>query len=173
MISLSKQYIEEHKLLWQLLWKLSEHFLRPKRLLKTQFFEKKAIFPVEKILWPIRSRSFDHDKCHETILWRSRRQFEKFCAKTIRSFLKARKKSRTKLFKKRISSGDKRFWPIFSRIIGCDKPQQKTCIASKSVLTTTAEVMRSFLYHLWNCWKHKFFKKKAMFSVKKLNEDFF
>ena len=39
----------------------------PKRLLKTQTFEKKAIFRVKKKLWPIFSRSIGHDKCQGTI----------------------------------------------------------------------------------------------------------
>ena len=39
------------KLFWQLLWNLLEHFLGPKRLLKTQIFEKKGnISSEEKIL---------------------------------------------------------------------------------------------------------------------------
>ena len=40
-----------HKLFWQLLWNLLEHFLGPKRLLKTQIFGKKGnISNEEKIL---------------------------------------------------------------------------------------------------------------------------
>ena len=34
-------FLGVHKLFWQLLWKLLEHFLGPERLLKTQTFEKK------------------------------------------------------------------------------------------------------------------------------------
>ena len=39
----------------------------PKRLLETQFFEKKAVFPVKKIFWPLFSRIFDCDKPHKTV----------------------------------------------------------------------------------------------------------
>ena len=40
-----------HKQFWQLLWNLLEHFLGPKRLLKTQIFDKKgSISSEEKIL---------------------------------------------------------------------------------------------------------------------------
>ena len=44
-------FLGVHKLFWQLLWKLLEHFLGPERLLKTQIFEKKGnISSEEKIL---------------------------------------------------------------------------------------------------------------------------
>ena len=41
--------------------------LTPNGLLKTQIFEQKATFPVKKTLWPIFSRSIEHDKCQRTI----------------------------------------------------------------------------------------------------------
>ena len=34
--------------------------------MKTQIFEKKAIFPVKNILWPIFSRKIECDKPHGT-----------------------------------------------------------------------------------------------------------
>ena len=37
-----------HKLFWQILWNLLEHFLGPKKLLKTQIFEKKGNLPSEE-----------------------------------------------------------------------------------------------------------------------------
>ena len=42
-------------------------FFRPMRLLETQIFEKKANFPVIKTLWPIFSRSIEHDNCQGTV----------------------------------------------------------------------------------------------------------
>ena len=45
-----------------LLWKLWKVSLGPKRLLKTQFFGKKAKFPVKKKFWPIFSRIFECEK---------------------------------------------------------------------------------------------------------------
>ena len=60
---------------------LNGNFLRvqisigTKRLLETQFFEKKA-------LWPLFSRIIEHDKCQGTfyILRGSRLSFDKYCA---------------------------------------------------------------------------------------------
>ena len=62
--NIGEQIVRIHKLFWQLLWNLKERFLRPKRLLKTQTFEKMAIFPVKK-----RFGTFfliEHAKCQET-----------------------------------------------------------------------------------------------------------
>ena len=42
-------------------------FFGPKRLLETQIFERKANFPVIKTLWPIFSRSIEHDNCQGTV----------------------------------------------------------------------------------------------------------
>ena len=33
----------------------------------------------------------------------------------------------------------KRFWPIFSRIVECDKPQETVCMGPKGILTITVE----------------------------------
>ena len=55
-----------HKVFWQLLWISWEHFSGPKRLLKTQIFEEKAIFPVEKRFWPTFSRIIEHDLRQKT-----------------------------------------------------------------------------------------------------------
>ena len=38
----------------------------PKKLIKTQISEKKAIFPVKEKILPTFSRIIDHDKCQET-----------------------------------------------------------------------------------------------------------
>ena len=39
----------------------------PKRVLKTQDFEKRAIFPVKKSIWPVLSRIIDCDKPQRTV----------------------------------------------------------------------------------------------------------
>ena len=52
------------------------------------------------------------------------------------------------------------FWPIFSRIIECDKTQGTIYKGPQSIPTNTVEVTRSFLEHLRGCWKHKFFEKQ-------------
>ena len=61
--------------------------LRPKRLLKTHIFEKqKAIFPAEKIVWHIFSRTIDHDKRHKTT-YMDPQGYLTFTVEGIRSFL--------------------------------------------------------------------------------------
>ena len=50
MINLREQLTRVHKLFLLILYSLPEHFLRPRKLLKSQIFEKKAIFPVSKLL---------------------------------------------------------------------------------------------------------------------------
>ena len=47
--------------------------------------------------------------------------------------------------KTRLTSGDKRFLLICSRIIECDKPHCTLCEVPKSFLTITVEVKRSTL----------------------------
>ena len=41
--------------------------------------------------------------------------------------------------------GKKRFWPIFSRIFECDKPQVTNCKGPKDILAITVEARGSFL----------------------------
>ena len=47
-------------------WKVQQHFLGPKRLLKTQSFEKKQNLHRKKN-WPSFSSIIEYDKCQETI----------------------------------------------------------------------------------------------------------
>ena len=42
-------------------------------------------------------------------------------------------------------------WPIFSRIIECDKPQGTVCKGQKAVLTITVELIRAFFQDLRGC----------------------
>ena len=65
--NLKEQFARVHKLFLPLLYKLWAHFLRPKRLFKTQIFEKKkATFPVKKI-FDIFSRNIKHSKTQGTL----------------------------------------------------------------------------------------------------------
>ena len=63
---LKEQIIRVYRLLRQLLWNLLEHFLGPKRLLKSQIFEKKANFSVKKNFCSIFSRNIDHENWQGT-----------------------------------------------------------------------------------------------------------
>ena len=69
--NLEEQFIIVHQLFWQLLWKLlqlKEHFLGPKRLLKTKIFEKKkATYPVKKNFGLFFSRDIEHAKSQGTV----------------------------------------------------------------------------------------------------------
>ena len=47
-ISLRKQYIGVHKLLWHLLWNFWERFFRTCEVVKNKNFWKKAKFPLKK-----------------------------------------------------------------------------------------------------------------------------
>ena len=42
-------------------------------------------------------------------------------------------------------------WPIFSRIIECDKPQGTVCLGPKGVLTITLEPIRALFWDLSGC----------------------
>ena len=64
--NLKKHFIGVYRLVRQLLWNILEQFLGPKRLLKSQMFERKAIFPVKKSFWPVFSRNMEHDNCQRT-----------------------------------------------------------------------------------------------------------
>ena len=60
-------------------------------------------------------------------------------------------KTKTLEKKKAIFPVKKRFWPIFSRIIECDKCQGTLCKGPKGILTFIVEVIGSFLKHIGNC----------------------
>ena len=60
--NITKQFIKDHTLFWQLHCNLSQHFLGLKRLLKTQSIQKKAIFPVKKSFPPFLYRFIEHEK---------------------------------------------------------------------------------------------------------------
>ena len=73
---------------------------------------------------------------------------------------------KTQIKKKANFPMKKNFWPIFSPIIGCDKPQQIIYESQQGFLTITMEVIRSFLKHLRGCWKHKIKKGKLSNEAK-------
>ena len=67
--------------------------------------------------------------------------------------------------KKDYSCDGKLFGPKFSRIIECDIRQGTIYKSSQGVPTTTVLVIKSFLWDLGSCWKHKFLKRNATFPV--------
>ena len=63
----------------------------------------------------------------------------------------------------------KTLWPIFSRIIECDKPQETIFKGPQAILTITVELRtyRSIFLGTDRLLKTQFFEKKAKFPVKK------
>ena len=61
----------------------------------------------------------------------------------------------------------KTLWPIFSRIIECDKPQGTICKGPKDFLVVTLELIRELFKDLWGFWKHKLLKKNGNISNEK------
>ena len=123
--NLRRQFFRVHKVFWQKLRSFESKSSGPRRLLKTQFFEKKAMFPVRKKLWPPFSQKIECDKpqitgCKDTqgfftitvIVIRTILQDPGGCWK--HNFLK----------KKAIFPVKKRFWPIFSHFIENNRVQE-------------------------------------------------
>ena len=50
----------------------------------------------------------------------------------------------TKLLKNSCFHRDKRFWPVFRRIIDCEKPQETKYTGQQATLTLAVEVVRWF-----------------------------
>ena len=50
---LRRKFFRLFQVFWPILWSYKIICASPKRLLKTQIFEKKATFPMKKISWPI------------------------------------------------------------------------------------------------------------------------
>ena len=61
----------------------------------------------------------------------------------------------------------KNFWPLFSRIIECYKPHGTVYYCPQGFLSSTVEVVRSFLQDFWGCWKQIFLKKRQSFQWRK------
>ena len=65
--NLKEQFIRVYRLFPQLLWNLLEHFLGPKRLLKSPIFEKKANFQWRNNFGLFFSRVIEHAKFQGTV----------------------------------------------------------------------------------------------------------
>ena len=85
--SLMKQFIRIHKVFWQILWKLQDHFCNTGEVVdNTIFWKKKANFPVKKSLWPNCSPIIDCDRPQETI-YEARQGIPTITMEVIGSFL--------------------------------------------------------------------------------------
>ena len=68
---------------------------------------------------------------------------------------------------------DRSFWPIFPRMIECNKPLGTIIKGPEAILTGTVELKGACFRDLRGCWKHKFLEKRASSPVKKMFWPFF
>ena len=81
---------------------------------------------------------------------------------------------KTQIFEnKSIFTAKKFFRPIFTCITDYGRPQVTCYPASQRFMVVIEQVIRSFLYYLIGCWKHKFLMKKSIFPAKKFLRPFF
>ena len=70
---------------------------------------------------------------------------DNYCASCKINSLEPKRSLKTQIFEEKGHlSGDKRFWPDFSRIIECNKPQGTIHKDPQGILTITVELMRAF-----------------------------
>ena len=120
--NIREHFIRVQKLFWHLLWKIKERFLRTRRLLKTQSFEKKAIFPVRKRFGSIFSRNIEYDKCQETI-YTGPQGVLITIVQMIKTFLWDLRGRWKQTIQEKLFQKWQKFLAFFPRIIECDKHQ--------------------------------------------------
>ena len=137
-------------------------------MLKTNSFEKKAISPVKKRLWPISSRIIEHEKLQRTI-YRGPQGNLTIHVEVKRPILQdPRGCWKHKFLKKKATFPVKKgFSANSSRIIEDEKRPETTYKGPQGNLAINVEVKGSFLQDSRGCWKHRFLKNKAIFPVKK------
>ena len=118
-------------------------FLGPKRLLKTQIFEKKNSFPVNKCICPIFSQIVECDKPQETI-YKSQKDILTSNLQVKRVVLGPERLLKTQNLEKKCSFPvNKCICPLFSQIVECDKPHETIYESQKNILTITVVVIGS------------------------------
>ena len=117
MIKLRKQSHRVHNVFWFLLCKYRINSSGSERLLKTQAFEKKAIFPVRKIFWSLFLSYYGVWQTVGDILSGSK-NFSYLCCLTYKSiFQEPKRLLRTQLFEKK---GQHFQWKkLFDRFFPC------------------------------------------------------
>ena len=129
-------------------------------MLRTNIFEKKAISPVKKSLWPISSSIIEQNKRQKTT-YKGPQGNLTSNVEVIRPFLHdPRGCWKYKFLKKKAIFPVKRFWPTSSRLIEHDERPETTDKGPQGNLTFNVEVKRSLLHDPRGWWKHKFFEKK-------------
>ena len=101
-------------------------------------------------------------------LWGSRRYSDNYCGSYRINSVTPKKLLKTQLFEKKAKFPVKKsFWPVFSPILECDKPEGRIDEYPQFFLLLLLKLKGLFLLHLRSCWKHKFLKKKGKFSSEK------
>ena len=139
----------------------------PKKLLKTQIFEKRQTLKWKEFL----ACFFSHSRVWKTSgdkIRGSTRYSDFYCGSYSVNSVTPKKLLKTQLFEKKANFPVKKsFWPVFSLILECDKPAGRIYEYPQSNLTNFFEVKGLILLHLRSCWKHKILKRKAKFPEKK------
>ena len=76
---------------------------------------------------------------------RVKRVFQHLMWKLSDHFCRPKGSIETKILKISCFHRDNRFWPVFRRIIECEKPQETIYTGPQATLTFTVEVIRSFV----------------------------
>ena len=134
-----------------------EHFLGPKNLLKTQIFEKKAIFPLKKRFWPIFSRNIQHDKCRGTF-YKGPQGALTIIVQTIRTFVWHLRGRQSQTFQKiAVFTMKAVLGPFFPALSGVTNPSEHLIRVHK-VLKIIVQTIRTFVWHLRGRQKQTFQK---------------
>ena len=118
--------------------------LGPRRLLRTQFYGKKANFTVKTRFWHI---FFWYDRTSHLSankFYLFTRPLDKNCSYDKIVSLGRKKSIETNISHKSCFHSKKSFWSIFRRFIECDKPRTPKK-GLQGILTTFEDVKRSFL----------------------------
>ena len=165
MTNLREQFINVHKIFWQILWKLKIFSSGLERLLKTQFLKKKTsnVSSEENFMAPFFSFYRVSQTSKDSLQGYSRFFRHYYVCYKINS-LGHRRLLKTHFFERKANFPVKKsFWPNRPPINECDKPQGTVNISSEARVTITLEKLRSFLLDLRGCWRHNFLKKKRKF----------
>ena len=99
---------------------------------------------MKKNFWPIFPRIFECEKPRGQKV-RVQRVFRHLMWKLSDRFFGPKGSIETKILKNSCFHRDNSFWPVFRRIIECEKPQETIYTGSQTTLTFTVEVVRWFL----------------------------
>ena len=141
--------------------------LHQKVVENTIFWKRQANFKVKKRFCPNFWQNLECNKPHLPH-YTGQQSILTITVEDTGLILEHKKLLKTQLFEEKTNFPVKKsFWPVFSLILECDKPEGLKYEYPRSILTITFEVKGLILLHLRSCWKHKFLKKKANFPVKK------